>query len=79
MLIFGSAYATTHREQDLAMTLLFGGFSTQFYAAYEEIYPLTKGWRNRMALNQSYPPLVRVVLFGKSYAGQARPAVRRYL
>jgi fructosamine-3-kinase len=33
-----------HREADLAMTRLFGGFSQAFYAAYQEAWPLPDGW-----------------------------------
>jgi fructosamine-3-kinase len=34
-----------HREIDLAMTCLFGGFSTAFYESYHKYYPLEKGWK----------------------------------
>lgn len=56
-----------HREMDLAMTRLFGGFSDSFYDAYQTIYPLEKGWENRVALCNIYPNLVHLVLFGKGY------------
>jgi len=55
------------REVDLAMTLLFGGFSDKFYAAYHDAYPLQAGWQTRMHVYQLYPLLVHVNLFGGSY------------
>jgi fructosamine-3-kinase len=77
--LFDPSFATAHREVDLAMTRLFGGFSTDFYAAYEEVYPLTAGWQERTALHQIYPVLVHVVLFGSAYIAQASAAMRPYL
>ncbi len=77
--IFDPAVSTGHREQDLAMTLLFGGFNADFYRAYEEVYPLTHGWRDRVSLHQIYPLLVHVVLFGDAYHHQALDAVERWL
>ncbi len=56
-----------HREMDLAMTLLFGGFDDRFYAAYNEAFPLLPGWEERMPIYQLYPLLVHLNLFGGSY------------
>ena len=56
-----------HREVDLAMTLLFGGFSSDFYKAYEENYPLEKGFKNRKDYYNLYPLLIHLNLFGNSY------------
>ncbi|MBT8383451.1 MAG: fructosamine kinase family protein, partial [Ignavibacteria bacterium] len=33
-----------HREADLGMTKLFGGFSSEFYKAYNETFPLKDGY-----------------------------------
>jgi fructosamine-3-kinase len=56
-----------HREVDLAMTELFGGFPPDFYAAYGEVHPLD-GYTERRALYQLYPLLVHMNLFGGGYA-----------
>jgi len=57
-----------HREVDLAMTELFGGFSDRFYFAYEDQWPLLAGYRRyRRAVYQLYPLLVHVNLFGDAY------------
>ncbi len=59
-----------HRESDLAMMRLFGGFSERFFSAYGEALPLQPGWRERVALFQIEPILVHVALFGSGYVGQ---------
>ena len=56
-----------HRETDLAMMRLFGGFSARCFAAYEEVHPLADGWEERVALHQLVPMLVHVILFGSAY------------
>ncbi len=61
-----------HREVDIAMTQLFGGFSERFYAAYHEAYPLQQGWRERVPLWNLYPLLVHLNLFGRSYLSEIR-------
>jgi len=64
-----------HREVDLAMMRLFGGFSERCYAAYEESYPLSPGHQERVALYQLYPLLVHVNLFGGGYLGSVERAL----
>jgi fructosamine-3-kinase len=56
-----------HREMDLAMSQLFGGFSPSFYEAYHAHYPLEKGWQKRLDYCNLYPLMVHVNLFGGSY------------
>jgi protein-ribulosamine 3-kinase len=66
-----------HREVDLAMMRLFGGFSARTFAAYAEVWPLQDGWQRRVDLYQLYPLLVHVVLFGSSYLGSVEAALTR--
>ncbi len=66
------AAAYTHREMDLAMSRLFGGFDARFYAAYEEAWPLAPGFAERIGIYQLYYLLVHVNLFGSSYEGDVR-------
>ena len=68
-----------HREMDLAMMHLFGGFSPKLFDAYHEIYPLENGWKDRVELNQLYPLLVHVNLFGRSYWDRVKKIVEGYL
>ena len=67
-----------HREVDLAMMRLFGGFSESVFASYQDAYPLPTGAAERVALYQLYPLLVHVNLFGGSYVGSAERAIARY-
>ncbi|MGC5586047.1 fructosamine kinase family protein [Ornithinimicrobium sp. W1679] len=66
-----------HREVDLAMMQLFGGFSGRVFAAYVEELPLADGWRERVAVYQLVPLLVHALLFGGGYGVQAGDALRR--
>ena len=66
-----------HREVDLAMMRLFGGFGARCFDAYREVYPLAPGWERRVPLYQLYPLLVHVALFGGSYAGEVDDALTR--
>ena len=64
-----------HREMDLAMMRLFGGFGPRVFAAYAESYPLAAGDEERVPLYQLYPLLVHVNLFGGSYVGAVESAL----
>ena len=68
-----------HREFDIAMTTLFGGFNREFYSAYNEAFPLADGWQQRVDLWNLYPLLLHLNLFGLSYLGQVRDALKNYL
>ena len=68
-----------HREMDIAMTRLFGGFDRFFYAAYQEEEPLAPGWEDRMDLCNLYPLLVHLNLFGGSYAERLGSVLRKYV
>lgn len=61
-----------HREADLAMTRLFGGFPADFYRAYEELTPLAPGHRRRLPVYQLYHLLNHLNLFGRAYFAQCR-------
>jgi fructosamine-3-kinase len=61
-----------HRESDLAMLALFAPpYLEQVIAAYDEVYPLSDGWRDRVGLHQLHPLLVHAALFGTSYGARA--------
>jgi len=68
-----------HREVDLAMTLLFGGFDKKIYKSYHANFPLESGWEQRVDLLNLYPLLVHVNLFGASYAQRVKSILKRYL
>ena len=68
-----------HREADLAMTKLFGGFDSNFYSAYNEAYPLKDGWRYRENIYKLYHVLNHLNLFGWGYYSQAISLIKSYL
>ena len=68
-----------HREMDLGMTHLFGGFTTAFYKAYDSEYPLKSGWQGRMNLYILYHVLNHFNMFGGGYRLQALELIRGYL
>jgi protein-ribulosamine 3-kinase len=66
-----------HREVDLAMAALFGGFGAGFREAYQATWPLTPGYEpTRRAVYQLYYLLVHVNLFGAGYVRGTRRALR---
>ena len=57
-----------HREVDLAMSELFGGFAPEFRTDYLDAWPLQPGYApHRRAVYQLYYLLVHVNLFGDGY------------
>jgi len=64
-----------HREFDLAMMRLFGGYGTACFAAYHEINPLQDGWEDRIALHQLAPLIVHAIKFGGSYVAATESAL----
>ena len=67
-----------HREADLAMTSLFGGFSETFYSAYKSAFPLSPDYAVREPLYQLYHLLNHLNLFGTSYYQQVLSILKRY-
>jgi fructosamine-3-kinase len=67
-----------HREFDLAMMRLFGGFGAGCFDAYDEAFPLAEGWEQRVALHQIAPLVVHAIKFGGGYPGAAADAISRY-
>lgn len=65
-----------HREFDLAMMRLFGGFGGECFDAYEQEFPLADGWRDRVPLHQLAPLIVHAIKFGGGYAPATDEAVR---
>jgi fructosamine-3-kinase len=76
-LIDPAAYAG-HREMDLAMMRLFGGYSERTFSAYDEVFPLADGVEERVGLHQLYPLMVHVNLFGGGYARSVQAILDRY-
>lgn len=77
--IFDPAVYYGDRETDIAMTELFGGFSADFYRAYNEIWPLDPGYRTRKIFYNLYHILNHLNLFGGGYGTQAVGMINRLL
>lgn len=77
-LFIDPAIAYSHREADLAMTRLFGGFDAAFYRSYMSRHPTEPGWEDRIDLFNLYPLLVHVILFGGGYTRQVDNILRKY-
>lgn len=73
------AVAGGHREIDLAMMRLFGGFGPRVFAAYAEAYPLPPGHEDRVPLYQLYFLMAHVNLFGRGYLSGVARCLDRYL
>ncbi len=69
--IFDPAFYYGDREADLAMTYVFGGFGPDFYASYQDVYPLDDGFAVRKTLYNSYHIINHLNMFGGGYHGQA--------
>lgn len=68
-----------HREIDLAMMKLFGGFSPRVFDAYDEAHPRASGHEGRVQLYQLLPLLAHVALFGAGYVASVERALDAYL
>ena len=66
-----------HREADLAMTHLFGGFEPLFYRAYENEWPLAAGHGERLPVYQLYHLLNHLNLFGSGYYASCERILER--
>ena len=68
-----------HREADLGMTKLFGGFSSEFYKAYNETFQLEDGYDYRENIYKLYHVLNHLNLFGGGYYSQALSLIKFYI
>jgi len=76
--IYDPAVYYGHREMDIGMSKLFGGFDKAFYLAYNQEYPMEKGWERRVEYCNLYPLLVHVNLFGGGYASSVSAILSRF-
>jgi protein-ribulosamine 3-kinase len=77
--IFDPAFYYGDREADLAMTTLFGGFGSDFYAAYDEAWPLHPDYGVRRTFYNIYHIINHTNMFGGGYHGQAIGMIERVL
>ncbi|KAM3091060.1 fructosamine kinase family protein [Phormidesmis sp. 146-35] len=77
--IFDPATYWGDREVDIAMTELFGGFPSEFYQGYHQIWPLSDSYKQRKTLYNLYHVLNHFNLFGGGYESQANQIMRSLL
>jgi fructosamine-3-kinase len=67
-----------HREADLAMTELFGGYQDRFYDAYRGAWPLEPGYDTRKEVYNLYHLINHLNLFGAGYASSVEGILRTF-
>lgn len=67
-----------HREVDISMTQMFGGFDNSYLTFYNEIFPLEKGWEERIKIHNLYPNLVHLNLFGLGYLSGIESVIKEF-
>lgn len=67
------------REMEMGIMTMFGGFSSRFWSAYNEAYPLPHEWKERNRLYQLYHILNHFLLFGGSYGSSAIETAKYYV
>ncbi|BDR58360.1 fructosamine kinase family protein [Xylocopilactobacillus apicola] len=67
------------REFDLGITTVFGGFTFDFYEAYQELFPLDDGYQFRLNFYRLYYLMVHLNKFGLDYASSVRTALNKII
>jgi len=67
-----------HREMDLALADLFGGFDDVFFETYNEIFPLAENFKERKTIAQLYPLLVHAYLFEGYYIKDVKTILKKF-
>lgn len=76
--VFDPAVYFGHREMDLAMSRLFGGFDSDFYAGYEAEFPPGQNAPQRVDYCNLYPLLVHVNLLGGGYVQDVKDILKTF-
>ena len=66
-IIYDPASYYGHREAEIGMMRLFGGFDAHCEAAYAEVWPLQPESEQRIALYRLYHEMNHLILFGQGY------------
>lgn len=67
-----------HREMDLAMTEMFGGFRSDFISLYHQYFPVEKGIDDRIPVYNLYPNLTHLNIFGESYLSGIEWVIKKF-
>ncbi len=75
--IFDPAVYYGDHEAEFGIIEMFGGFTADFYRAYQEVYPMDSGFAQRKYLYLLYHQLNHLNLFGGSYAAGVQDSMSR--
>lgn len=67
-----------HREVDLAMTELFGGYEDRFYEAYRSAWGVEPGYETRRDVYNLYHLINHLNHFGGGYAGSVQKTLQQF-
>ncbi|QKY71128.1 fructosamine kinase family protein [Lentibacillus sp. CBA3610] len=67
------------RHFELAFTEVFGGYSNEFYRAYQERFPLSPDYEDIKPLYQLYYLLAHLNMFGEPYGRSVDTILKRYV
>ncbi len=67
-----------HREMDLALADLFGGFDQAFLDSYNEVFPIQGNFNERKSIAQLYPLLVHAYLFEGYYIKDVQRILKKF-
>lgn len=75
-IIYDPASYYGHREAEFGMMRLFGGFTADCEAAYQEVWPLAAGYEERIPVYRLYHELNHLNLFGAMYHSKCVATLR---
>jgi len=78
-IIFDPASYYGHREAEIGMMRMFGGFGPRVEAAYEEVWPLQADSNRRINLYRLYHELNHLNLFGQGYYSSCLSTIKQIL
>ena len=67
-----------HREMDIAIAKLFGGFDDVFFDAYQEAHPLAPNYEERLPIAQLFPLLVHAYLYEGYYVKDVQTILKKF-
>lgn len=67
-----------HREMDIAIAKLFGGFDDTFFEAYQENFPLAPNCSERLPIAQLFPLLIHAYLYEGYYVKDVQTILKKF-
>lgn len=67
------------RHLELAFTEVFGGFTSDFYDSYNEVFPLHENYDEIKPIYQLYYLLVHFIMFGEAYGKRIDEILNHYI